>query len=110
MTMGCHRQIDETAHFIPIRETCFMERLTQTYISKIVIGHGIPLTIVSDVIVDLNHISGLVYSESWGTPLPLVDFAYSNSCHETISMPPLKLCTDVVVGPRIAGKKRMKSH
>ena len=41
-------RLTESAHFLPIKETDKMEKLTRTYIREIVRLHGVPLSIISD--------------------------------------------------------------
>lgn len=38
----------KSAHFLPIKETDKMEKLTRTYIREIVRLHGVPISIISD--------------------------------------------------------------
>ncbi|KAI3815265.1 hypothetical protein L1987_14927 [Smallanthus sonchifolius] len=39
----------KSAHFLPIREDFKMEKLSRLYVNKIVVCHGIPLSIISDL-------------------------------------------------------------
>ena len=41
-------RLTKSAHFIPIKNTDSLERLTRIYIAEIVRLHGVPKTIVSD--------------------------------------------------------------
>jgi len=41
-------RLTKSAHFLPIKDTWGVERLTQLYVKEIVRLHGIPLNIVSD--------------------------------------------------------------
>ena len=41
-------RLTKSAHFIPIKESFKMERLTRTYIQEIVRLHGVPVSIISD--------------------------------------------------------------
>ena len=41
-------RLTKSAHFLPIKETDKMEKLTRTYIREIVKLHGVPLSIISD--------------------------------------------------------------
>ncbi|KAJ9544923.1 hypothetical protein OSB04_024630 [Centaurea solstitialis] len=41
-------RLSKSAHFLPMKETYFMERLVKLYISEIVRLHGTPISIVSD--------------------------------------------------------------
>mgnify|MGYP001551485057 FL=1 len=41
-------RLTKSAHFLPIKETDNMEKLTRTYIKEIVRLHGLPISIISD--------------------------------------------------------------
>ena len=41
-------RLTKTAHFLPIKESFKMERLTRIYIQEIVRLHGVPVSIISD--------------------------------------------------------------
>ncbi|GJZ01454.1 reverse transcriptase domain-containing protein [Tanacetum coccineum] len=41
-------RLTKSAHFIPIRETYSMDKLTKLYIKEIVSRHGVPISIISD--------------------------------------------------------------
>ncbi|GKC24209.1 putative reverse transcriptase domain-containing protein [Tanacetum coccineum] len=41
-------RLTKSAHFIPIRETYSMDKLTKLYIKEIVSRHGVPILIISD--------------------------------------------------------------
>ena len=53
-------RLTKSAHFIPIKETNKMEKLTKTYIREIVRLHGVPLSISLTGIVDLPLAFGRV--------------------------------------------------
>ncbi|GJT72327.1 putative reverse transcriptase domain-containing protein [Tanacetum coccineum] len=40
--------LTKLAHFLPIRKTDSMERLTQLYLKEIICRHGVPMSIISD--------------------------------------------------------------
>ena len=40
-------KLTKSAHFLPIKETDKMEKLTKTYIREIVRLHGVPISIIS---------------------------------------------------------------
>ncbi|GJS91123.1 putative reverse transcriptase domain-containing protein [Tanacetum coccineum] len=42
-------RLTKSAHFIPIRETYIMDKLTKLYIKEIVSKHGVPISIISDI-------------------------------------------------------------
>ena len=41
-------RLTKFTHFLPIKETDKMEKLTETYLKEIVRLHGVPLSIISD--------------------------------------------------------------
>ena len=41
-------RLTKSAHFLPIKETDKMEKLTRTYLKEIVRLHGVPISIISD--------------------------------------------------------------
>ncbi|GKC86338.1 putative reverse transcriptase domain-containing protein, partial [Tanacetum coccineum] len=41
-------RLTKSAHFLPIKKTDSMEKLTQQYLKEIVCGHGVPVSIISD--------------------------------------------------------------
>ncbi|XP_071714872.1 uncharacterized protein [Rutidosis leptorrhynchoides] len=81
----------------PTSETTSLTKLAQLYLNEIVSRHGIPLSIVSDR--DYRFVSSfwnslqenLEYGGSWDYHLPLIEFAYNNSCHSSIGMPPYEM-------------------
>ena len=41
-------RLTETAHFIPIRISFFLDRLARLYVNEIVSKHGVPISIISN--------------------------------------------------------------
>jgi hypothetical protein len=41
-------RLTKSAHFLPIKETDKMEKLTRIYLKEVVARHGVPLSIISD--------------------------------------------------------------
>ncbi|GKD67873.1 retrotransposon ORF1, partial [Tanacetum coccineum] len=41
-------RLTKSAHFLPMKETDSMEKLTRKYLKEIVSGHGVPVSIISD--------------------------------------------------------------
>ncbi|KAD4586100.1 hypothetical protein E3N88_23701 [Mikania micrantha] len=97
---------DDNYHFLPIRETYTLEKLSELFVKEIITRHGVPVSIVSDR--DTRFVSRFwkQFHESMGTRLnistayhpqtdghwddhlPLVEFSYNNSYHASIGMPP----------------------
>ncbi|GKB94054.1 putative nucleotidyltransferase, ribonuclease H [Tanacetum coccineum] len=65
-------RLTKSAHFLPMKKTDSMEKLTQLYLKEIVSRHGVPVSIISD---RDRH-------------LPLVEFSYNNSYHTSIKAAP----------------------
>ncbi|GKC85620.1 putative reverse transcriptase domain-containing protein [Tanacetum coccineum] len=95
-------RLTKSAHFIPTRETDSMETLTRLYIKEIVSRHGVPISIISDrdshftsrfwqslqsalgTQLDMN------FGKGWERHLPLVEFSYNNSYHDSIKATPFE--------------------
>ena len=41
-------KLKKSAHFIPIREMYYLDKMVEVYIREVVSRHGVPVTIVSD--------------------------------------------------------------
>ncbi|GKA15898.1 putative reverse transcriptase domain-containing protein [Tanacetum coccineum] len=68
------------AHFLPMKETNSMEKLTRQYLKEVVSRHGVPVLIISDR-------DGYVNKDRH---LPLVEFSYNNSYHNSIKAAPFE--------------------
>ncbi|GJR02992.1 putative reverse transcriptase domain-containing protein [Tanacetum coccineum] len=66
-------RLTKYAHFLPMKETDSMEKLTRQYLKEVVSRHGVPVLIISD-------------RDSWDRHLPLVEFSYNNSYHTSIKV------------------------
>ncbi|GJY08921.1 putative reverse transcriptase domain-containing protein [Tanacetum coccineum] len=75
-------RLTKSAHFLPMKKTDTMEKLTQLYLKEIVCRHGVPISIISD---RDSH-----FTSSWDQHLPLVEFSYNNSYHASIKAEPFK--------------------
>ncbi|KAD3639988.1 hypothetical protein E3N88_29211 [Mikania micrantha] len=42
-------RLTKSAHFLPMREAFTMDKLARLYINEIVVRHGVPLSIISDI-------------------------------------------------------------
>ncbi|GJY08173.1 putative reverse transcriptase domain-containing protein [Tanacetum coccineum] len=103
-------QLTKSAHFLPMKKTDSMEKLTQRYLKEIVCRHWVPVSIISDR--DSRFASGLWrslqkalgtdnledmlrayvidFGKSWDRYLPLVEFSYNNSYHASIKAAPFE--------------------
>ncbi|GKA30546.1 putative reverse transcriptase domain-containing protein [Tanacetum coccineum] len=98
----------KSAHFLPMKNTDTMEKLTQLYLNEVVCRHGVPVSIISDrdsyftsrfwkslqkalgTNLDMNMLRAYVidFRSSWDRHLPLVEFSYNNSYHASIKDAP----------------------
>ncbi|KAD3067056.1 hypothetical protein E3N88_34936 [Mikania micrantha] len=85
-------RLTKSAHFLPIRENYNMEKLARLYDNEIVVRHGVPLSIISDqdsrftsrLWQSLQQSLGTYFGGSWDKHLPLIEFSYNNSYHNSI--------------------------
>ncbi|GJX76824.1 putative reverse transcriptase domain-containing protein [Tanacetum coccineum] len=75
-------RLTKSAHFLPMKTTDIMEKLTQLYQKEIVCRHGVPISIISD--------RDSKYASSWDQHFPLVEFSYNNSYHASIKAAPFE--------------------
>ncbi|GKE35702.1 putative reverse transcriptase domain-containing protein [Tanacetum coccineum] len=69
-------RLTKSAHFLPIKKSDSIEKLTQLYLKEIVCRHGVPISIISD---RDSHFT------CWDRHLPLVEFSYNNT-HSRLCM------------------------
>nr|GEV07953.1 hypothetical protein [Tanacetum cinerariifolium] len=92
-------RLTKSAHFIPIREDMTVHKLAKIYVNKIVACHGVPVSIVSDRDGRFTSNFWRDFQEEFGkrfhmstTFHPKTDeFAYNNSYHTSIKMPPYEM-------------------
>ncbi|GKA63837.1 putative reverse transcriptase domain-containing protein [Tanacetum coccineum] len=90
-------RLTKSAYFLAIREDYKMEKLTRIYIDEIVVGHGMPVSIISDhdgrftsrertiqALEDMLRACVIDFGDSWDVHLPLAEFSYNNSYHSSI--------------------------
>ncbi|GJR69766.1 putative reverse transcriptase domain-containing protein [Tanacetum coccineum] len=88
----------KSAHFLLMKETDSMEKLTRQYLKEVVSRHGVPVLIISDrdskftshFWLSLNKALSTQLDMSWDRHLPLVEFSYNNSYHTSIKAAPFK--------------------
>ncbi|KAD7116906.1 hypothetical protein E3N88_04174 [Mikania micrantha] len=106
-------RLTKTVHFLPIKETDKLDRLTRIYLKEVVSRHGVPISIISDqdsrftahlgkslhkalgTRLDMStayhpQTDGQNFGSSWETHLPLVEFSYNNSYHTNIKVAPFE--------------------
>ncbi|GKA08170.1 putative reverse transcriptase domain-containing protein, partial [Tanacetum coccineum] len=93
-------RLTKSAHFLPMKETDSMEKLTRQYLKEVVSRHGVPVLIISDR--DSKFTShfwqSLKKALGWDRHLPLVEFSYNNSYHTSIKAAPF----EALYGLRVA--------
>ncbi|KAL8103407.1 hypothetical protein AgCh_027832 [Apium graveolens] len=115
-------RLTKSAHFLPINERYTVEKLVDIYLKEIVVRHGVPVAIVSDrdpsertiqTLEDMLRVCAIHFKGNWDDYLSLIEFAYNNSYHASIGMPPYEalygrrcrspLCWDEVGEQKILG-------
>ncbi|GJU60693.1 putative reverse transcriptase domain-containing protein [Tanacetum coccineum] len=85
-------RLTKSAHFLPIKETDSMEKLTRQYLKEVVSRHRVPVLLISDR--DSKFTShfwkSLNEALGWDRHLPLVEFSYNNSYHTSIKATPFE--------------------
>ncbi|GKB28252.1 putative reverse transcriptase domain-containing protein [Tanacetum coccineum] len=85
-------RLTKSTHFLPMKETDSMEKLTRQYLKEVVSRHGVPVSIISDR--DSKFTShfwkSLNEALGWDRHLPLVEFSYNNSYHTSIKAAPFE--------------------
>ncbi|GKE63897.1 putative reverse transcriptase domain-containing protein [Tanacetum coccineum] len=98
-------RLTKSAHFLPVKKTNSMEKLTRLYLKEIVCRHGVPVLIISDrgshfmsnfwrslqkaLGTNLDMSACVIdFGNSWDHHFPLVEFSYKNSYHASIKAAP----------------------
>ncbi|GJY32701.1 putative reverse transcriptase domain-containing protein [Tanacetum coccineum] len=104
-------RLTKSVHFLPMKETDTMERLTRLYLKEVVSRHGVPTDEQSErtiqTLKDMLRTYVLDFGNGWDKHLPLVEFSYNNSYHTSIKAEPFK----AIYGHKIqAACDRQKSY
>nr|GFC40446.1 putative reverse transcriptase domain-containing protein [Tanacetum cinerariifolium] len=85
-------RLTKSAIFTPIKETDSMDKLARIYLKEFVMRHGIHLSIISDhdPRFAFNFWRSLQNALGWVNHLPLVEFSYNNSYHDSIKAAPFE--------------------
>ncbi|GJZ20054.1 putative reverse transcriptase domain-containing protein [Tanacetum coccineum] len=125
-------RLTKSAHFLPIKKTNSMEKLTRLYLKEVVCRHGVLVSIISNrdshftsrfskllqkalgTNLDMNFVSG------WDRHLPLVEFSYNNSYHASIKAAPYEvlyewkcrspICWSEIKNHLLTARSRQKSY
>ncbi|GJY49100.1 putative reverse transcriptase domain-containing protein [Tanacetum coccineum] len=117
-------RLTKSAHFVPIREGMPVHKLAKIYVNEIIARHGVPVSIVSDrdgrftsiflqdfqEELDMLRACVIDFGGNWDDHLPLVEFAYNNSYHASIKMPPYEMlygrkCRTPVCWDEVGGRE-----
>ncbi|GJU72782.1 putative reverse transcriptase domain-containing protein [Tanacetum coccineum] len=78
-------RLTKSAHFLPMKETDSMEKLTRQYLKEVVSRHGVLTDGQSErTIQTLEYMlcaCVMDFGKGWDRHLPLVEFSYNNSYH-----------------------------
>ncbi|GJR04116.1 putative reverse transcriptase domain-containing protein [Tanacetum coccineum] len=97
-------RLTKSAHFLPLKETDIMEKLTRQYLKEVVSRHGTQLDMGTayhpqtdgqsertiQTLEDMLRACVFDFGKGWDRHLPLVEFSYNNSYHTSIKAAPFK--------------------
>ncbi|GJW95110.1 putative reverse transcriptase domain-containing protein [Tanacetum coccineum] len=98
-------RLTKFAHFLPMKETDSMKKLTRQYLKEVVSRHGVPVLIISDrdskftshfwkslneALEDMPRACVMDFGKGWDRHLPLIEFSYNNSYHTSIKVAPFE--------------------
>ncbi|GJW32092.1 putative reverse transcriptase domain-containing protein [Tanacetum coccineum] len=95
-------RLTKSAHFLPIKETDEMEKLTRLYIKKRAVGTRLNMSTTYhpqtddqsertiQTLEDMLRACVIDFRNGWDNHLPLVEFSYKNSYHTSIKAAPFE--------------------
>ncbi|GJV15937.1 putative reverse transcriptase domain-containing protein [Tanacetum coccineum] len=94
-------RLTKSAHFLPMKETDTMEKLTRQYLKEVVSRHRVPVSIISDrdnvqsertiqMLEDMLRACVMDFGKGWERHVPLIEFSYNNSYHTSIKAAPFE--------------------
>ncbi|GJX66521.1 putative reverse transcriptase domain-containing protein [Tanacetum coccineum] len=103
-------RLTKSAHFLPMKETDSMEKLTRQYLKEVVSRHGVPEALGTQLdmstayhpqtdgqsertiqtLEDMLRACVIDFGKSWDRHLPLVEFLYNNNYHTSIKAAPFE--------------------
>ncbi|GJU69603.1 putative reverse transcriptase domain-containing protein [Tanacetum coccineum] len=87
-------RLTKSAHFLPMKETDSMEKLTRQYLKEVVSRHGVPTDGQSErtiqTLKDMLRTCVMDFGKGWDRHLTLVEFSYNNSYHTSIKAVPFE--------------------
>ncbi|GJV69016.1 putative reverse transcriptase domain-containing protein [Tanacetum coccineum] len=91
-------RLTKSAHFLPMKETHSMEKLTRQYLKEVVSRHGVPtdgqIERTIQTLEDMLRACVIDFGKGWDRHLPLVKFSYNNSYHTSIKAAPFEALYD----------------
>ncbi|GJW07199.1 putative reverse transcriptase domain-containing protein [Tanacetum coccineum] len=94
-------RLTKSVHFLPMKETDTMEKMTRQYLKEVVSRHGVPVSIIFDrdngqskrTIQTLEYMLRacvMDFGKGWDRHLPLIEFSYNNNYYTSIKAAPFK--------------------
>ncbi|GKA40503.1 putative reverse transcriptase domain-containing protein [Tanacetum coccineum] len=98
-------RLTKSVHFLPMKKTDSMEKLTRQYLKEVVSRHGVTVSIISDrdskfashfwrslnkALEDMLRAYVMDFGKGWDKHLSLVEFSYNNSYHTSIKAAPFE--------------------
>ncbi|GKA92082.1 putative reverse transcriptase domain-containing protein, partial [Tanacetum coccineum] len=95
-------RLTKSAHFLPMKETDTMEKLTRQYLKEVVSRHGVPVSIILietvngqsertiQTLEDMLRVCVMDFEKGWDKHLPLIEFSYNNRYHMSIKATPFE--------------------
>ncbi|GJR45366.1 putative reverse transcriptase domain-containing protein [Tanacetum coccineum] len=98
-------RLTKSAHFLPMKETDTMEKLTRQYLKEVVSIHRVPVLIIfyrdckftshfwkslNEALEDMLRACVMDFGKGWDRHLPLIEFSHNNSYHTSIKAAPFE--------------------
>nr|GEV87046.1 putative reverse transcriptase domain, ribonuclease H-like domain, aspartic peptidase domain protein [Tanacetum cinerariifolium] len=87
-------RLTKSAHFLPMKETDSMVKLTRQYLKEVVSRHGVLTDAQSEraiqTLEDMLCACVIDFGEGWDRHLPLMEFSYNNSYHTSTKAAPFE--------------------
>ncbi|GJW88124.1 putative reverse transcriptase domain-containing protein [Tanacetum coccineum] len=91
---GIVDRLTKSAHFLQMKETDSVKRLTRLYLKEVVSRHGVPTDGQSErtiqTLEDMLRACVIDFGYGWDKHLPLVEFSYNNNYHTSIKVEPFE--------------------
>ncbi|GJU85667.1 putative reverse transcriptase domain-containing protein [Tanacetum coccineum] len=87
-------RLTKSSHFLPMKETDTMEKLTRQYFKEVVLRHGMPIDGQSkrtnQMLKDMLRACVMDFGKGLDRHLPLIEFSYNNRYHTSIKAAPFE--------------------